>query len=183
MDALKAIRKRRSVRRFLDRKIEEEKTSMVLEAASLAPSSGNVQNWDFIIVKGNKEIISKACKQNFLLEAPVLVVVCNLRDKVGNLFDEKGKDFYSVQNCALAIENMLIAATALGLGSCFTAVFNEEMMKRALNVPENVSIDAVIALGYSDEKNEAKRTKISLKTFFESYGNRRKKGIFPFFRK
>ncbi len=183
MEALKAIKERRSVREFLDKKVEEDKISKILEAASFAPSSGNVQNWEFVIVKENKELIAKACKQDFLLDAPVLIIVCNIKNKINILFGDKGREFYSIQNCALAIENILIAATALGLGSCFTAVFDETMIKRALNIPDDISIDAVIAIGYGKEKNEAKRISLKLKTFFESYGKRKKQWIFPLFRK
>jgi nitroreductase len=183
MEVFKAIKRRHSVRGFLSKKVEDEKLSKILSAASLAPSSGNIQNWNFIIVKDNvnKEVIAKACQQEFLLNAPVIIIVCNLKDKISALFKERA-EFYSIQNCALAIENLLLAATALNLSTCFTAVFKEEAIKRKLNIPNNVSVDAVIALGYSNEETETKRIPLNLKTFFESYGNRKKPSIFPLFK-
>lgn len=183
MNVLKAIKNRRSVRSFLDRGVEESKLSKILEAGSLAPSSGNIQNWEFVIVKENKEEIASACKQDFILEAPVLIIVCNLKDKIDILFGDKGKEFYAIQNCAMAIENMLIMATALDLGSCFVAVFDEDKIKRVLNIPGNVSVDGVIALGYAKGKSDSDRISTKLKTFFGEYGKRRKKSILKIFKR
>jgi len=183
MNVLKAIKKRRSVRSFLDKGIEESKISKILEAGSLAPSSGNVQNWEFIVVKNDKEEIAEACRQDFILEAAVLIIVCNTKNKIEILFGDKGKEFYGIQNCAMAIENMLLGATALGLGSCFVAVFDEERIKRTLSIPGDVSVDGVIVLGYAKGKSESDRISTKLKTFFERYGKRRKPSILKIFKK
>jgi len=181
MDVFNVIKNRRSVRSFSDKGVGDEKIGKILEAASLAPSSGNIQNWQFIVVKdaNKKEVIAEACRQNFLLEAPVIIVICDDKEKIELLFGEKGKEFYAIQNCALATENLLLAATGLDLATCFTAVFDEEAIKRELEVPENVSIDGVIALGYSKEKERGKRLPLKLKTYFEKFGNFIKPSIFP----
>ncbi len=176
MELDKALSSRRSIRHFSDVPVEWSKIVKILEAGSLAPSSGNVQNWRFIIVtdKSLKQEIVDAClEQEWMSEASVFIVVLSDNVMIEKLYDKRGKEFYAVQNCAAAIENMLLEITQLGLGSCWVGAFEEQALKRILNIPDFVSVQAILPIGYPAE-NPPEPMHYSLETtcFFESYGNK-----------
>ncbi len=176
MDVFDAIRTRRSIRHFSNVPVEWEKVVRVLEAGSLAPSSGNVQNWRFIVVtdKDLRHKIAEAClEQSWITEAPVIIVVVADLARIKKLYGERGVKLYSIQNCAAAIQNMLLAAHALGLGACWVSAFEDEALSRILGIPSGVKPQAVIPLGYPAEKPpEPMHYTLENLCFFESYGNR-----------
>ena len=176
MDVFDAIRTRRSIRQFSDTPVEWENVVKILEAGSLAPSSGNIQNWRFIVVTG-KEVKAKladACLEQLWIEnAPVIIVVISENITIEKLYGKRGKELYAKQNCAAAIENMLLTAHSLGLGACWVGAFEDEAVRRVLSVPEQVSVEAVIPIGYSIEKPpEPMHYSLENITFFEEYGNK-----------
>jgi nitroreductase len=164
MDTLEAIRTRRSVRKFSQRAVEPEKLQAVLEAARQAPSWANMQCWRFIVVTDQvmKEKISalsyveaffkpKGYKtnpaQNALAEAPVVLVVCGDQTQSGEL---RGQHYY-LTDIGIAAENMMLAAHAMGLGTVFVGVFNEEELGEMLDVPPELRIVGLFPLGYPSE--------------------------------
>ena len=180
MDSIKVIKERRSIRRYLDKEIKLEIVSEILEAGSYAPSSGNVQNWRFLVVKDKKkrEEIADACLgQTWMNQAPVHIVVCSDNRDINAMY-KKRSEKYSVQNCAAAVQNILLAAYDKGLGSCWVGAFNEDRIKRILFIPDNVSVEAVITIGYAaykpiiEDKKHRRRHKVEYVTFFEKYGER-----------
>lgn len=180
MDSIKAIKERRSIRRYLDKEIKLEIVSEILEAGSYAPSSGNIQNWRFLVVKDKKkrEEIADACLgQTWMNQAPVHIVVCSDNRDINAMY-KKRSEKYSVQNCAAAVQNILLAAYDKGLGTCWVGAFNEDRIKRILFIPDNVSVEAVITIGYSaykpiiEDKKHRRRHKVEYVTFFEKYGER-----------
>lgn len=176
MDVFDAIKKRRSIRRYLPVPVEWEKVGMILDAGRLAPSAGNLQDWKFIVVldpETKKKITESCLQQHWMNEAPVYIVVCSDTKKVGRFYGDRGEKLYSVQNCAGAMENMFIAATALELGMAWVGAFEERMIRRALTIPENISVQAVLTLGYPDEipREPAKYTLENV-VFLEKWGNR-----------
>ena len=137
--------------KFLQKPVEKEKLGMIFDAARMAPSSGNLQNWKFIIIKDPalKGQIANACyDQLWLQEAPVIIVVCAELDKIRRFYSIRGENLYTIQNCAVAAQNMLIAATSLGLGSNFVSAFDDELMSNILSLPANAKAQAVIPIGY-----------------------------------
>jgi nitroreductase len=173
MDFYEAVVKRRSVRKFREEPFPEEALNRVLEAGRWAPSAGNCQPWHFIVVTDAniKQKIAKiftefsrkawaefsperarylaarggSWDKSSMAKIPVLVVVCYE-------VTERMKDELVLGSAWCAIENMLLAATAEGLGSCiytFYGVEEEKMLKEMLRVPEKCQIAAVIQLGYS----------------------------------
>jgi nitroreductase len=174
MDVFEAILSRRSVRKFKPDDVSYETIMEILEAARWAPSSGNLQNWYFIVVKDPEKKL-KLCKaalgQKFVAEAPVLIVVCSDPRKVEYIYGERGRRLYSIQNVAAAIENLLLAATAKGLGTCWVGAFNESEVKSALEIPDYIEVHAIIALGYPDESPKSSRRALDEIVFFERWGN------------
>lgn len=175
MDVLEAIRRRRSIRRFKKDPIPEEHLKIILEAAIWAPSAGNLQPWEFIIIKSQekKRAIAKAAlNQFFIAEAPIVIVVCANVMRTASVYGERGAKLYCIQDTAAAIQNLLLAACALGYGTCWVGAFRDNEVRRILNIPSEVKPVAIIPLGVPAESPEPRR-RIPLErvVFFESYGN------------
>ncbi len=177
METLDCIKSRRSIRKYrTDKEVEFEKTARILEAGSLAPSAGNLQDWKFILVidLASRKKIAEACLEQYWMEtAPVHIVVCAESKKGETSYGERGEKLYSVQNCAVAVENMLLASNDLGLGGCMVSAFEEGMLRRVLNIPDEVVPQAVVTIGYADE-TPAMPSKFSIEnvTFIEKWGNK-----------
>jgi len=182
---LDIIKKRRTTKKYLKINVEFEKINNIIDAGMWAPSSGNVQPWKFILVqnKEKKEEIEKAAfHQEWLSSAPVLLVVCANVDKTKRYYGVRGERLYVVQDCAAAIENMLLEATSLGLGSAWVGAFDEGELKRCLDIPDDIRPQAILAFGYSDgEMVVPSKKEISACLYFEKYGEKeiKRKGLFP----
>ncbi|KQC13363.1 MAG: nitroreductase family protein [Methanothrix sp.] len=150
MDVSEAIRKRRSIRKYQARKVENDKIERVLEAGRLAPSAKNLQEWRFIVVRddGRRRRLAEAAKgQTFVGEAPVVIAACaTMTDYVMTC----GQLTYPI-NLAIAVEHMVLQAVAEGLGTCWIGAFYEEEVKKVLNIPPEVRAVALLPLGYPDE--------------------------------
>jgi len=151
MDAMEAIISRRSIRRYTGQTISDEMIDQLLQAAMSAPSAGNMQPWQFVVIddRGILDTIPKVHPYaDMVREAPLAIVVC------GDL-QRDGFGGYWVQDCSAATENMLIAAHALGLGAVWLGVYPRDervtALRELLDIPENVTPFAVIALGYPAE--------------------------------
>ncbi|MEM3126846.1 MAG: nitroreductase family protein [Candidatus Woesearchaeota archaeon] len=157
MDTLSAIAKRRSVRRYKNVPLEWEKLSLVLDAGRLAPSAGNLQSWKFIVVQeqSRKNEIAEAClEEMWIAEAPAVIVICAEPEKQEHYYGIRGERLYSIQNCSAAAQNMLIAATALGLGSCWVGAFDENKVRDILAIPTEIRPQIIITIGYAAEQPE-----------------------------
>lgn len=155
METLDTIWIRTSLKNSLsNREIEEDKIMKVLEAASLAPSSRNMQPWRFILIKG-KEAVEKIVSQAFMefnimvKEAPVIIIVCaNPDDDV----EIDGKEYY-LFDVALAVENMVLAATDLGLVTHLMTAIHEDKLKEALDIPPEARFVVATPLAYPKENS------------------------------
>lgn len=171
-----AFKKRRSIRKYSDKKVPMHLIHDILEEAKLAPSAGNTQNWRFVVVTDaeKKKAIAKASlKQTWMTTAPVFIVVCNDSPRLVELYGKNGK-FFSIQNCAAVTSYILLSATAKGLGSCWVGVFDYKELQKLLDIPEDVYPDAVITLGYSDEPKslEHLRNEVEDVTYFNAWKNK-----------
>ena len=165
MDVFEAIFGRRSVRKFRSDPIPDELILKVLEAGIWAPSAGNVQPWEIILVKNpetKEKLAEAALNQEFIAEAPVVFVVCVDLEKAGWAYGERGKTLYCLQDSGAAIQNMLLAAYALGLGTCWVGAFYEEAVRKILGIPQKYRPVALIPIGYPASK-PAKTPRRSLK--------------------
>lgn len=155
MEVVDCIRTRRSIRKYLDSPVEMDKIGIILDAGRSAPSSGNLQNWKFIFVteKKSRQALASACLQQHWMEtAPVHIVIVAEPQRAQQFYGIRGERLYTIQNCAAVIQNMLLAAHSQGLGACWVGAFDEEMIKRSLGIPDYVRPQAVITVGYTDER-------------------------------
>ncbi|NLY77511.1 MAG: nitroreductase [Tissierellia bacterium] len=150
MDVFTAIQNRRSIRKYMDKPVEEEKLYKVLEAARLSPSAKNQQNWKFIVVK-DKEIKSKlvkeAIKQPFVEQAPIILVSCGTEP---DSIMKCGQPRYTV-DLSIATAYMILEAYEQGLGTCWLGSFDEDKVKEILGIPDKVRVVAITPLGYPAE--------------------------------
>ena len=174
MNSLEAINNRRSIRKYLEKPVEFEKITTILDAARKAPSAGNLQEWRFIIATDKnliKDVSEYSLEQYWIQTAPLLIIVCSESEQAEAYYGLRGKRLYAVQDCAAAIENMLIAATDLGLGSCWVGAFEEDKLRAAFAIPPEVRPQAIVALGYADETpQERSLSPIENMVFFNRYG-------------
>ncbi len=172
MELEEAIRRRRSVRSYQDKPVEDEKIEKILEAAHWAPSAGNLQSVEYIVVKDRetKERLSHASYgQAQPSDAPVNIVVCCNFSKIAH-YGGRGKDLYSLQESGACIQNLMLTAHSLGLGTCWVGAFSEEKAREVLGVPENVRPVGIITLGYPNESPRSSRMNLKSIVFREKYG-------------
>lgn len=151
MDLWEAVGRRRSVRHF-DREgsISDEDVQRLLEAATSAPSAGNLQPWLFVVVRGDevkRALVRAAFGQEFLAEASLVVVVCADTRRSASRYGQRGSSLYCLQDTAAAIQNLLLAATALGLGSCWVGAFNEQAVADLLDLAAHQRPIALVPIG------------------------------------
>ena len=162
MDVMEAIKKRYSVRSYQDRVVETEKLDSVLEAARLAPSASNKQEWRFVVVRDKnirQRLMQAAKDQAFVGQAPVVVACCA---KTDSHVMTCGQQCYPV-DVAIAIEHMALKATEEGLGTCWVGAFYEDKVKEILGIPQDIRIVALLALGYPVKLRPSPKDRLRLK--------------------
>jgi nitroreductase len=155
---MKEIFKRRSIRKYKDKKIEEEKIEKLLKAAAAAPSAGNEQPWHFVVIRDRDTLNHLAEVHPYakmLKDAPLAVAVC------GDLNKQRHEGFW-VQDCAAATQNILLEAVSLDLGAVWIGAYpnekREKVVSETLGVPENIKTVSLISIGYpAEEKGETDR--------------------------
>jgi len=163
MDVMEAIKKRYSVRSYQDRAVETEKLESILEAARLAPSASNRQEWRFIVVRDKdirQRLMQSAKDQTFVGQAPVVIAACAKTDSHVMIC---GQQCYPI-DVAIAIEHMALKATEEGLGTCWIGAFYEDKVKEILGIPEkDIRIVALLALGYPVKLRPSPKDRLRLK--------------------
>jgi nitroreductase len=154
MDVFEAIRGRRSVRAFKKGGISDESVTNLIDAAMWAPSAGNIQPWEFVIVRKpetKRKLVEAALGQSFVEEAPVVIVVCANENRSSQRYGSRGKTLYCIQDTAATIQNIHLAAYSLGLGTCWIGAFSEKKAREILNVPQGIRPVAIIPVGHPSE--------------------------------
>jgi len=150
MDLFQAVEKRASVRSYKDVTISEDDLRRILNAGIRAPTAGNVQPWVFIVTRKTsikKDLAEAANHQDFIESASTIITVCAVEKDSASRYGIRGSTLYCLQDTAAAVENILLAATALGYGTCWIGAFDEEAVRDVLNVPETARPVAIIPLG------------------------------------
>jgi nitroreductase len=168
---LDLVKKRRSVRRFLDKPVEREKIISCIEAARLAPSAQNVQPWKFLVVD-DPEIKSRFAEvvfsgiyspSRFAKHAPVFILQLACLDVITNVIGKQIQNihFYLIDT-GIAGEHIVLQATALDLGTCWIGWFNMKKARKFFNIPKKYKIVNLFALGYYEKKppKEKKRKRL-----------------------
>ncbi len=154
MEFMEAIKGRRSIRKFKDRAVGKEMIEELLNAAQMAPSAGNLQARDFIIVanKITKQKLTKAALgQSFIEQAPVVIVVIADIERSSRIYRSRG-ELYATQDATAGIENILLSAYSMGLGTCWIGAFDENAVCELLGIPDKTLPVAIIPVGYPDEQ-------------------------------
>jgi nitroreductase len=172
MELNEAIKGRRSIRAYKPQDVPEKVVEKLIEAASYAPSAGNIQPWRFVVTRNHvvKKKLAQAADQAFIEEAPAVIVVCANEKRAEMGYDARGKTLYCIQDTAAATQNILLTAHSLGLGTCWIGAFNEAQAKKAVNAPEEMRPVAIIPVGYADEAPaQRNRRPISQIMHYESF--------------
>lgn len=145
MEVYDTIKARRSVRAYEDREIPDGVLTKILDAGRLAPSANNRQPWHFIVVKDREKraALSGGKYAHFLKETPVVVVGCG---------DSEASPKWHQIDVTIALENMVLAATAEGVGTCWIGSFDEETASSAIGLPPQYKVVAMLAMGYPKDK-------------------------------
>jgi nitroreductase len=150
MSLLDVIFRRRSIRRYESKQVSNEVLKNILEAGRLAPSADNVQPWHFIVITDPeiKRELSKGIWRSFIKDSAFTIVGCG----------DKGYKWSTV-DVTIALENMVLAAEAQGVGSCWIGAFEEDEVKQLLGIPDNLKVVALVSFGYPAEKPSPRNKK------------------------
>ncbi|MCF8011182.1 MAG: nitroreductase family protein [Clostridiales bacterium] len=162
MEILEAINSRKSVRKFKPDSIIDENIQKLLDAAIKAPTAGNAQPWYFYVIKDKsiKDALSAASLgQKFVNDAPVVIAVCVDPEVSAAKYGDRGRYLYCIQDSAAAVENIMLAAVSMDLGTCWVGAFEEEKVKQVLNMPAGRRPAALIPLGYPEKIDEGFKRK------------------------
>lgn len=154
MDAMEAILTRRSIRAYTDDPVTDEQVETLLRAAMAAPSAGNSQAWAFVVIRDRELLDAVPAVHPYAKmtpQAPLAILVC------GDVSAEKYPGFW-VQDCSAAVENLLLAAHAMGLGAVWTGIYPDESrvegFRRLFSLPEHIVPLALVPLGFPKESKE-----------------------------
>jgi nitroreductase len=159
MNVIDAIKTRKSVRKYSDKPIENEKLTAVLEAGRLAPSASNRQEWRFIIVRDlamRKKLVEAANRQGFVGEAPTVIVACAETD--GHIM-RCGLPCFPI-DVAIALDHITLAAVELGLGTCWIGAFDEMKVKEILGIPNEIRVVALMPIGYPSDPSSVEKRRL-----------------------
>lgn len=147
---LEIVRGRRSVRSFRSESIPEEHLRTILEAGVWAPSGGNAQPWEFVVIR-NKSTIDKIklFSPGLFGNPDVVVVLCINRERIRR--GGKSGELIALMDVAMAAQNMMLVAYSLGIGSCPIASFNKTAVKELLEIPAHVDSVLMVSFGYPEE--------------------------------
>jgi nitroreductase len=159
VDVKDCIEGRTSIRVFKPDPVDDDVIDEGLRLANLAPSAGNLQARDFIVVRSHatkKLLMEAAYGQDFVETAPVVLVFCANLERRSH-YGDRGRTLYCLQDVAASIQNMTLFLHSKGLGSVWVGAFDEVRAANALGVPEHVRPVAMLPIGYPAEKGVRRR--------------------------
>jgi nitroreductase len=154
MSLFSLIQFRRSVRLFKDIPVEGEKLQKILEACNLAPSAGNLQGYEIYVVTSPEQrqgLVMAALGQGFLAQAPVDLVFCANPQRSAVKYGARGRELYSIQDATIACTYAMLAAQELDLTTVWVGAFQEEYVRQAAGIPEDLIPVAILPIGYAAE--------------------------------
>lgn len=169
MNVTEALETLRSIRKYKEKKVEEEKIIKVLEAARLAPSALNNQPWSYVVVQ-DKDTIEKlnyACNQTWFV--PAMIVGCV--DPSQSYVREDGESYWKM-DLAVSMHNIMLSAWEMGLGTCWVAAFSEKEVQEILGIPHNLRVIAMTPIGYpvKEKSPVSKRKPLEEIVHYERWG-------------
>ncbi len=181
MEFNSVIKKRASIREYSEKKPPMEIVIEAIESANLAPSPGNLAILRYVIVEDLQQIkkISEACQQPFVERAKILIVICSDSSNAKIMYDKRTEK-YIYQHAGASIENLLLKITDLGLASCWVGAFSEYTIKNTLKIPESITIEAVLPIGYQSKTSQTtqrRKHELDNRLFFAKYGEKKRVGF------
>ena len=174
------IKARHSVRKFKSTKPDWRDIIECIDAARFAPMAGNNYSPRFILVSDKEKIqkLADAAQQPFISQVQYIVVVCSNPLRIINSYEERGK-IYIRQQAGAAIENFLLKITEKRLATCWIGAFVDKIVKKTLNIPEEINVEAMFPIGYEYDKTRTRKAKIEIDNilYFEEYKNKKMKHI------
>lgn len=178
MELETAIKRRHSIRRYSSRGVNWKSLTAILDAARFSPFAGNICSLKLVVVTDKNKIqkLAEAAQQNFVAEAPAVIVVCSDIKLVMMAYGKRGYR-YSRQQAGAAIQNILLKITELGLASCWIGAFSDLAVRNILAIPDEIELEAILPVAHKAWVREAKRKAADLKNilFFDKYGNKRRR--------
>ena len=159
IDLIECIEGRTSIRAFRPDPVDDSIVTEMLRMANLAPSAGNLQARDFIIVKNarvKKQLAEAAYGQDFVGTAPVVVVFCANMKRIAH-YGERGMTLYCIQDTAAAVQNSMLFLHGKGLSSVWVGAFDEERVREILEIPSEARPVAILPIGYPSERGIKRR--------------------------
>lgn len=176
MDVLEAITSRASVTRYRDEGIDRSRVARLLEAARWAPSAGNMQIAEYLIVQDDEKLeklAEYAQNQPHVREAPLAIVILADMEKAERQYGERGRELYAIQETGAALQNILLEAYEEGLGAAWVGAFEEERVAALLEIPDRIRPVAIVTVGEPAERPEQpSKYGVSHLTYMNTYGNR-----------
>lgn len=178
---IKEIETRRSIRKYNNKLVEDEKVLQLLESARLAPSGSNTQPWHFIVVKSEltrQKLAKVAHDQKWMSTAPIHIVCvadirARIKDDIDLVLDENSPQpelKLIIRDATIAIEHIVLEADNLGLGTCWVAWFIQDDIRQILNIPLDKYVVGIIPVGYADETPNARpRKKLEEMVHYENW--------------
>lgn len=156
MDFLELCEQRCSVRDYEEKAVEREKLEYILKAAQLAPSAVNFQPWQFLVVRDpeNRVKMQESYHRDWFKTAPCYIVICSDHSQGWKRKVDK-KDFSDI-DAAIAIEHICLAATSVGLGTCWVCNFDPEILRANFHIPTHLEPIAILPVGYPKNPNQWK---------------------------
>ncbi len=154
MECIETIKGRRSVRRFKAKPVGKELIEELLDAARMAPSAGNLQARDFIVISNKitkQKLKEAALGQSFIEQAPIVIVAVANIERSSRVYKTRG-ELYAIQDATASVENILLSACSLGLAACWVGAFDENAVSELLSIPHKTKPIAIIPVGYADEE-------------------------------
>jgi len=155
MDFFNAVTTYGNVKKYEKKEVDDKLIGVMLYMANHAESSGNVQGWEFIVVKDpeiKKQLYNAAFKLDIIIEAPVDIVVCADLKKFSLKYEDRGEYLYSIQDTTAAITILMLTAQFLGLGTNWVRAFDEEKIKQTLSLSNEIRPVGIVTVGYPYEK-------------------------------
>lgn len=155
MDFFKIVEDRRSMRKYAETPVEDEKLQKILETANKAPSAGNLQGYEIYIIRNLEQrqaLVKAAWDQEFLAEAPVVLIFCSNPARSAVKYGERGTTLYSIQDATIACSYSQLAAKAQGLDSVWVGAFDEKAVSEILQLPPELRPIILLPIGYAGKE-------------------------------
>lgn len=170
MELFEAIRGRRSIRSFSDQPVKKKVLQKLIEAGIWAPNGGNRQTWRFVVVTG-KTLLKKIkmVSPGLLGDPPAVIAICQDIEEAMRKGGRSGAESVSLMDTAMSSQNIMLAAYALGLGTCPIASFHTKAAQRVLRLPEHIVPQLLVSVGYPEKTPNPPRRRTEGICFFEGY--------------